>query len=283
MSASVPGRVTAPWWADLRKLPAFARRDLLTLLSYRYALVGDWVNLVVQLVIFGYVSRLVPADQLPRVGDTRVSYIAFASVGIAISSFLQIGLGRATSAMRMEQLWGTLESLFATPTSPLIIQFGAVVYDSVYIPLRTTAFLVLAALLFDVPLHWSGVVPTMLVVLAFVPFVWGLGAIGAAALMTFRRGDGVVAIGASLLGVGSGAYFPTTLFPHWAQVLVTFNPVSVALTAVRDLLLDGADARLTIVTVAQLFPAAGLSLIVGSVCLRLSVRRERRLGTLGNY
>ena len=43
-------------------------------------------------------------------------------------------------AFRNEQLMGTLEVLLMTPTTPATIQIGSVVYDLVYVPLRTGLF-----------------------------------------------------------------------------------------------------------------------------------------------
>ena len=92
--------------------------------------------------------------------------------------------------MQQEQLAGTLESLLMTPTSPATIQVGAVVYDLIYIPIRTAVFLVVIALAFGLDFYASGLLPALVVLVVFIPFVWGLGVASAGATLTFRRAPG---------------------------------------------------------------------------------------------
>lgn len=267
---------------ELAKLPAFVRRDVLTLLSYRFAFLGDWLNLLVQLVTFSFIGKMVDPTTLPAYGGTG-GYLEFVSIGIALTSFMQVGLGRAVSVLRTEQYMGTLESLLITPTAPTTIQLGSVVYDALYVPIRTAVFLFLVAVLFGVDFHLAGLLPAAVVLLLFIPFVWGLGVISAAALLTLRRGSGLVGIGAVLLTIGSGAYFPTGLFPGWLQPLVEANPIAVALETCRKALLGGAGWADVLPSLLLLLPATVVALFVGLSCLRLAIAREQRHGTLGLY
>jgi ABC-2 type transport system permease protein len=118
--------------------------------------------------------------------------------------------------------------------------------------------------------------------IAFVPFVWGL-LLSAAAMLTFRRGGGGVVIGATLLGLLSGAYFPLDLLPSWLGAIASVNPVAIAIDGVRQALLgDGGWASLH-PEVLLLLPMAAASLTAGIVAFRLALARERRNGTLGLY
>ena len=104
-----------------------------------------------------------------------MSYLEFAAVGIAVGVFIQFGLDRVSAAMRGEQLMGTLESVLVTPTAPTTIQLGSVAFDLVYIPLRTAIFLAAVTVAFGLHFSAAGLLPALLVLLAFMPFVWGLG------------------------------------------------------------------------------------------------------------
>jgi ABC-2 type transport system permease protein len=268
---------------ELAKLPAFLRRDLMVQLSYRTGLLTDWINLLAQVAVFGYVSKLVDPSKLPQFGGTRGSYIAYVSVGIAVSGFLQIGVGRLMTVVRGEQLMGTLESLLVTPTHSTTLLLGSVSYDLIYVPIRTFVFLLVVAAALDVNFESQGVVPALAILTVFVPFVWGLGAITAAVVLTFRRGAGVVGVATFALTVTSGTYFPVGLFPSWVETIAKVNPLTIALDGMRDSLLGGAgwtDALGTIVLVA---PFTAVSLFAGAVAFRWAMRRERQLGTLGIY
>ena len=75
---------------------------------------------------------------------------------------------------------------------------------------------------------------------AFVPFVWGLGLVTAAAIVTFRRGTGLLGVIMSVLGLASGAFFPLALLPAWLQTLAEANPVAIAMEGTREALIGGA-------------------------------------------
>jgi ABC-type polysaccharide/polyol phosphate export permease len=117
----------------------------------------------------------------------------------------------------------------------------------------------------------------------FIPFVWGLGSIAAASVLTFRRGSGVLGFGTFALTFSSGAYFPLTLFPSWVATVARLNPIAVAVSAMRDQLIGGVGWSDAALAVAKLVPMSGVTLALGLLAFRLAMRRERRLGTLGLY
>jgi ABC-2 type transport system permease protein len=269
--------------AEVGKVPAFLRRDLLFALSYRAGFISDSLGLFVQALLFAYVGRLVDPSVLPTYGGTHTSYLGFAVVGIALGTFMQIGLARVATAMRQEQMLGTLESLLMTPTSPATIQIGSVVYDLIYVPLRTALFIAIVALAFGVDIAAGGIAPAAVIMLCLVPAVWGLGLVAAASMLTFRRGDGVVGLGTALLTLASGAYFPLDLLPDWLARIAAANPLAIAIEAMREAVLGGSGWGKAAPAIALLLPMAACTLAAGGYAFRLALARERRNGTLGLY
>lgn len=268
---------------EIAKLGAFFRRNLLIAVSYRMAFIADWFNLVLQLVIFSLVGRLVDPARIPEIGGRAISYVEFVTVGIALMSFVQIALSRVLSAIRQEQLIGTLDFLLTTPMAPTTLQIGLVVYDLFYVPIRTGVFLALASLFFDISLNPSGLLPALVIMLAFIPFVWGLGMISSAATLTFRRGTGVVGLITAAFTILSAAYIPLEALPGWARAFASVNPFTLALTSAREVLLGGAGWAPVGRAVSVFLPLAAVSVAIGVFSFRLAMRRERRLGTLGGY
>jgi ABC-2 type transport system permease protein len=268
---------------ELAKLPAFMRRDFLVAWSYRLAFVTDWLGLIVQVVIFNFVGKVVDPTKIPSYGGQDVTYLEFVAVGIAISSFMAVALGRIYNVIRQEQLQGTLESLFLTPTSHFTIQLGSVVYDLAYVPVRTLLFFVLVSVLFPASFMWSGLLPTIAILLAFIPFVWGVGVMAAAWTLTFRRGTAVIGIFTTLTTLGAGTYFPTDVFPEWVRSIVQYLPLTQALEGARKALLGGAGWSEILPTIAYLIPFAIASMVGGLWAFRAALLRERRSGTLGTY
>ena len=268
---------------ELRKLPAFVRRDFLVAWSYRLPFVTDWIGLAFQAIMFYFVGLMVDPSKLPTFGGEPTTYLAFVAVGIAISAFMTLALGRVSVGIQQEQLAGTLESLLMTPTSPATVQLGAVVYDLIYIPIRTAVFLVVIALAFGIDFYASGLLPALVVLVVFIPFVWGLGVASAGATLTFRRGSGVVGIAMTVLVLFSGAYYPLDLLPNWIATLAELNPITIAVDGMREPLLGGTGWDGVGKAVTILLPLAAVSIALGGVAFRAALRRERRQGTLGLY
>jgi ABC-2 type transport system permease protein len=268
---------------ELRKLPAFFRRDLLVMWSYRLAFFTDWLNLLMQVVVFFFVGRIVDPGRLPIYAGTRATYMEFVVIGIAVTSFMQISLGRVVTAIRAEQLQGTLEALLLTPTASATLQLGSVVYELAYVPVRMIIFLALATGIFGVSFTYSGLLPALAVLVVFIPFVWGLGVLSAAGVLTFRRGIGAVGFGATILTLSSGTYFPLSVFPGWVRSLAGLNPITLAVQATREALIGGAGWAETWPTVLVLIPVGAVSMAIGLAAFRLALARERRRGTLGLY
>ena len=281
MSVTAQSRGMPVILSEARKLPAFLRRDFIEALSYRMAFVTDAINMALQAALFFYIGRIVDPDALPQYGDGRTSYFEFVVVGIAISMVVGVGLFRAAGAFRKEQLMGTLEVLLMTPTSPATLQFGAVVYDLLYVPLRTGLFFLAVTLATDVHINGNGVLPAIATLVCFVPFVWGLGILYAGSTLTFKVAGGGFVV--SLLTMTSGAYFPISALPDWLATVAELSPMTIAVDAMRESLLgdggwaEAGDALLV------LLPASAVTLGLGIVAFRAALLRERRRGTLGLY
>ena len=268
---------------EARKLPAFLRRDLLVAVSYRAIFVGDIVSLVMQALLFAYIGKLVDTSAMPTYNGQQASYLEFAAIGIAVGAFTQLGLGRAALAIRNEQLLGTLDPMLATPTEVETIQLGSVMFDLVYVPVRTAVFFALMMVFYGLTYEWSGVLPSLVILILLIPSVWGLGIVGAAMVMTFRRGNGAVGLAGMFIALCSGAYFPLTLLPTWLQTLMRATPMAIALQRIRDALIGGTAWSGIGIAAAVLIGWAACSLAVGLLAFRRALGRERRLGTLGLY
>jgi ABC-2 type transport system permease protein len=281
--ATIAARARWPFLAgELRKLPAFARRDFLVAWSYRTAFIGEWVGLAAGAAGFYFVGLMVDPQKLPAFGGTHATYMEFVAAGIALMAFMQLGLGRVGAAIRQEQLAGTLESVLMTPTSIATIQVGSAVYDLIYVPIRTAVFFVIIAFAFGLDFEPSGIAPALLSLLLFIPFVWGLGVASGAMTLTVRRGSGAFGLGVTALMLGSGAFFPLELLPNWVTSVAQFNPITLAVDGIRRPLLGGGWEGMW-PDVAILAPMSLGTLFVGLYAFRLALRREQRRGTLGLY
>jgi ABC-2 type transport system permease protein len=200
-----------------------------------------------------------------------------------MTAFVQLALSRVGTGLRAEQVQGTLESLLMTPTMPGTIQFGTIFYDLLYIPLRTAVFLVLTAVAFGLHFEADGFLPALTILLAFIPFVWGLGVANAGFILTFRRGGGISGFVITLLTLFSGAFFPLELLPGWAEGTAKLNPIAIAIDGMRQPLLGGSGWDGVGGDLLVLLPLSAVSLAAGLLVFRAALQRERRRGSLGLY
>lgn len=269
--------------AESRKVLAFLRRDLLVAWSYRLPFVTDWIALGLQALIFGLIGKLIRPDALPTYGGRPVSYLEFVAIGITISSFLAVGISRLTTVIRQEQNQGTLEALMLTPTAWTTIELGSAFYDLLYVPVRTFVFLLLTVAFFGADYDAAGLPAALLALVVFIPCVWGLGVISAAGTLTFRRGGAGIGFLVTLGTLSSGAFFPLTVLPAWVQGLADWNPIAIAVAAMRSALLAGASVGEITPSIVRLALMSMVTLAAGSFAFRRALARERRKGTLGLY
>ena len=268
---------------ETRKIPAFLRRDLLTMLSYRAAFVGDLVAIAVQALTFGFIAKLIDPSAMPTYNGVQAGYFEFVMIGVVIATVSGLLLQKVSMAIRQEQMIGTLEALLVTPTHPTTVQAGSAAFDLLFVPVRMAVLLLVVALTLGLDFQADGVLPSLVLLLCFVPFVWGLGLVAAGAVVTFRRGGGVIGIAMATLGLASGAFFPLALLPGWVQTVAEANPVAIAIEGIRETLIGGAGWEDIGTSALTLVPLSAGAVLAGVLAFRAALAREHRNGTLGLY
>jgi ABC-type polysaccharide/polyol phosphate export permease len=129
----------------------------------------------------------------------------------------------------------------------------------------------------------SGLAPAGLILLAFIPFGWGLGLISAASVLTYKRGGLGAGLALTVMTLASGAYFPLELLPNWLASIADVNPLAIAIEGFRNPLLGGTGWDGVLGKVATLAPCSVLAVAAGAFAFRLALARERRRGTLALY
>ena len=268
---------------ELGKLSAFLRRDALISWSYRRGAFSDIAGMLVQALLFYFLSSLVDTSRMSQLGGTRTGYMGFVVIGLTVASFYQIGVTRMMSAVQNERFMGTFETLLVTPTSYATLQLGFVIYDILRIPVRAAIFLILATTLFGVDIRWAGLAQVGVLILAFLPFVWGVAAGLTAAVVAFRQAGSLVGLANLVLVLGSGTYFPLQLFPSWVAATAALNPLAIAMHGARAALLEGTAWSATLSRAAIVLAIAAGTWIAGTLAFQFALERERRTGNLGLY
>ena len=163
------------------------------------------------------------------------------------------------------------------------MQVGSVAFDLVFVPVRMALLLFAVAVTLGLGYEASGILPSAVLLAGLVPFVWGLGLITAAAIVTFRRGTGALGVIMSVLGLASGAFFPLALLPAWLQTLAEANPVAIVMEGTREALIGGAGWSVVGSDLLVVVALSAAAMFAGVAAFRAALAREHRRGTLGLY
>ncbi|MGH2377519.1 MAG: ABC transporter permease [Candidatus Limnocylindria bacterium] len=207
----------------------------------------------------------------------------FVFVGFAMYMWLSIILWGPGTALRQEQMRGSLEAVFLTPASRLVVLFGP--------PLGTLwvilfQFLVMGLalwLLFGIVLDLAAVARAVVVLVFAVPALYAIGSLFAAAVLRYGEIGPAVHFVRGALVLACGITYPVVMLPGWAQAVAAALPPTYIVDDLRRVLLAGA----TLEGVApDLAVIALLTVAFGAVAIgiyRWTEGYARRTGALGRY
>jgi ABC-2 type transport system permease protein len=209
-------------------------------------------------------------------------YIGYIAVGTMIWMWQNVVLWNVGYALRNEQMRGTLESNWLSPTWRFSYLLGSSIPQLVSMLMMLSISGLEYALLFGVRFEGS-LWLTLLVILAAIPSVYGLGFAFASVVITAREANAFVFLVRGIVMVFCGITFPVTLLPAWMQSISYWLPQTYIIHAVRSAALspNGMETVLPDIKALALFGAFWL--VVGFSLFNWMERRARQTGAIGQY
>lgn len=274
--------------ADLRAFAATVRKELRTARRYPTQWLGliFWpVLLPASYVLMGQAFSGSDARSIAAFAERSgtVEVAGFVFVGYAMYMWLSTILWGPGTALRTEQMRGSLEAVFLTPTSRLVALFGP---PAAALPTLVITFVVMGVamwVLFGVALPLDGVLRSLVVIALALPAMYAIGTLFAAGVLRFGEIGPIVQLVRGLFVLACGITFPVLMLPGWAQAVASVLPPTYIVQDIRAVLLRGlglgdvaGDLAITLgLTVA--FAALAI------VTFRVLERGARRSGMLGRY
>jgi ABC-2 type transport system permease protein len=216
-----------------------------------------------------------------RAGTSEVAGFLF--LGWAAYMWISMVLWGPGTALRTEQVRGSLEALFLTPVSRLVILFGPVASQVVWAVWMFSIVAATMTLVFGVELAVASALRALAVILIAVPALYGLGALFAAVVLRFGEVSALVQGVRGLFTVFCGMSFPIVVLPEWGRAVALALPPTYLIADLREVLLSGAGLVELIPDLAVLL-ALGLALCaLAVVAFRRTERHARRGGSLAQY
>ncbi len=258
------------------------RRDWRIARSYRLAFVLRLLGTVFQVVVFFFISQLVGVAQHPALTAYEGNYFAYVLIGLAFQRFFNLSLAGYATGLTEAQQTGTLEAQAVLPVSLPWLVAGSNLWPYLYATAETILYLLLGAVL-GAPLAGANLLGASLVTLLACFAISGLGLMGAAVILVYKRGNAVawgVEAAAALL---SGVFFPPELLPAPLPQLSALLPQTHALVGLRAALLEGAPTTALWPQLAILALFSLVLLPIGILTLNWSYRQAQMKGSLAQY
>jgi ABC-2 type transport system permease protein len=216
-----------------------------------------------------------------RAGTVEIA--AFLFLGWATYMWISMILWGPGTSLRNEQVRGSLEALFMTPASRLVILFGPVVSQIVWALWMFGVVGAALVIFFGMTLTPLEGLRALGVILVAVPALYGLGALFAAVVLRFGEVSALVQTVRGVFTVFCGMTFPIVILPEWARGVALALPPTYLIGDLRKVLLAGSDLASLIPELAVL-ATLGIALCgFAVIAFRRTERYARRGGSLASY
>ena len=209
-------------------------------------------------------------------------FIGYIVIGTTVWMWQNIVLWDVGFSLRNEQMRGTLESNWLSPTwrfSYLLGHTGPqIVSMLMFISITALEF----GLFFGVKLNGS-VWMILLVMLAAVPSIYGLGFAFASLVITVKEANAFVFLIRGLVMIFCGITFPISLLPGWMQSFAMWLPPTYLIHGMRAAAFSNAGVTELLPDLIPLTLFGVFWLILGYFAFVWMERRARRTGAIGQY
>lgn len=262
---------------------AFLKRDFQIAVSYRLKFVLQLGGIFISTLMFFFLSRLVGqgvADQLEPYGG---NYFSFVLIGIAFTDYLSVSLSSFAGQIRSAQMQGTLEALLVTPTSVPTILFSSSLYNFFFTSLRVFLYLAIGVIFFGLKLHVTSILAFFVIMILTILAFSGIGLLSAGFIIVFKQGSPISFLVTTVSGLLGGVFYPVAVLPSWLEPFAYLLPITHALEAMRQILLNGATLAAVYNQALMLALFAALLLPLGLAAFGYGLRMARKEGSLIHY
>lgn len=273
--------------AELRALAAVVRREWTIFRRYPSWIVALLIWPVIFPMVYIFSARALAGPDGASLSlfaelSGTVDYLGFIAIGTTIWMWQNVVLWDVGFALRTEQMRGTLETNWLTPTWRFSYLLGNSLVQLFSMLLFLLISMIEFALLFGVRLHGDPWL-VILMLIASMPAIYGLGFAFASLVITAKEANTFVFLVRGLVMIFCGITFPIAILPGWMQEVSRWLPQSYMIHGVRNAALAGAslDALLPDIQALLLFGVAWLG--TGYLLFHWMERRARKTGTIGHY
>ncbi len=280
MTTEIQGHVSS-----LGKIWAAALRRAKIRLNYKTWMLFDFASTIFMVFTYFLLSFIIMPYDIKRAGYGS-SYFTFAVIGIAISHYMTASMRSLSLTIRLEQFYGTLETILSTPTDFIILFLGDLLYFLMYSTVFLVIILPLGIILgASMYINIETIVTLTVLITLLIASNLPIGIISAAMILRYKQGN---PIGWAITWINqffAGTYFPITLLPSYAKYVSMLLPLTFSLDAIRYSLIWGVtilNGRVLLDTAIMIIYTI-IGLPISIVIFRKIYNNVRRRGGLSAY
>jgi hypothetical protein len=162
-----------------------------------------------------FVAKLIGTAGMKYLAPYGGDYFSFVLIGIAFSGYLNVSLRVFSDSVRSEQMIGTLEAMFVTPTDASAIITLSTLWNFIFASFRILLYLIIGVLL-GMSLTDANVLGALIILVLTIVCFSSIGILSASFIMIFKRGDPI------------NMFFMSTSELIWGRLLPHHGPPIVA-------------------------------------------------------
>jgi len=209
--------------------------------------------------------------------------VSFVTLGYVFIGFMNMALWAMGFSLRKEQMYGTLESVFAAPVPRWVFTMGMSAHSILHQFLMIAVQIIFIMLVFSIHINPFGLLPSFAMVGLMMVALYGIGMVMASTTLIFKQGWLISEALGSILMVITPIAYPLAVLPMFMQKAALAVPTTYGILTVRHFLLGEkmpftvADAFLRVAVLCVVW------VIFGLVVFTLIDKQTRRSGTLSHY
>lgn len=266
-----------------RKLIEFIKKDFFIQISYRFSFILTSIGIIFSVLTFYFIGKLFGEGVNPYLKEYGGEYFPFVLIGLALSSYLGMALRTFSLHLREEQMMGTLEAIFITPTKVSNLMIFIPCWDFIFNSLNALICLLLGVYFLGVKLVNTSFWAVFIILILTISCSISIGIISAAFIMVFKKGDPITWLINLFSGLFGGIYFPVAMLPVKFQFVSYLIPVTYALRALRHALLQGYSLDMLLPDIIILLFFTLVLLPLSIVLFKFALKKAKIKGSLGHY
>ena len=218
-------------------------------------------------------------EQMVGTGDV----VTFTFTGYMLMGFIGTAVWAMGFSIRRERWFGTLESIYVTPSSRLGQVLGMALHSTVHQMLGTIIQFIFIYLTFGIGLKIEGTLPALAIFALMMLALYGFGIVISALGLILKEGWVVSDALYSIMMILSPVAYPLVVLPTIAQKASALFPTAPALIGIRSFLMENYHAEAFGNVFLHLLLLGIIWILFGVFVFRLTDGYVRKRGMLKKF